>query len=431
MFNKFALFLLLFISHISPANAFSFTETYVPDNFYSKLSSSDTSNDIYTRIAVIRDSSDNSLYLVGPGESLKIKLPIPVGVRSFGASMQVSHWISRDKPGVFKYAKSMSDYPNDSSYSYQTRSSYPFQFVNTSFDSSDVPIAVVTNEIVEEAGKMGYMLIKNTTKSDALKIITVSVQFTVDKDYVDEYNNWVEAAYNSGCLVEQINRNGDSHHGNLYSDSSCFENISSTVSSEPPIDSDIPETFGEPYNLEEFSNVLESSVYLGEHKEVITQIADDFAPVILFDPEVISNNPSAPEELGVVLSYDNRSLWMNYSDGKSQRLYPTVPNPEKFIIEFEHLLGAGFEYDKNGTFVGKYNNTWYRFHPEYQNSIIETTSNKELTKVEFSEDEEGIFVLNYQYQLNHYRKNEYQGEPGFSSLKNKVWSGNIYVERLD
>lgn len=193
--------LMLGLSATSFAKSFSFVETYTPANLYTSASSTNLS-----KIAVISDT-DNTIYRLDSGQSLKIKLTIPPGVDVFTASAQVSKWKTSSTTGEFMYAKSMNDFSTVEDYGATFSTSFPFQFVNTAFEDSDVPISVVSNDTTTSQ-KTGYMVFDNTTTNDALLLKTISIQFTVNSGMLSTYNSWVESTGSSLPVTLNVNGGG-------------------------------------------------------------------------------------------------------------------------------------------------------------------------------------------------------------------------------
>ena len=194
-------FCLLGASSMANAKTFTYVETYTPANLYTEASSSNLN-----KLAVISDT-DNTIYRLDSGQSLKIKLVIPPGVDVFTASVQVSKWKTASSTGEFLYAKSMTDLANVEDYNATFSTSFPFQFVNTAFSDSDVPISVVSNDTTTSQ-KTGYMIFDNTTTDDALLLKTLSIQFTVNSSKLSTYNAWVSSTGSSLPITLNVNGGG-------------------------------------------------------------------------------------------------------------------------------------------------------------------------------------------------------------------------------
>lgn len=197
---------LLGLSSFAFGKSFSYVETYIPANLYTEASSTSVN-----KLAVISDS-DGTIYRIDSGQSLKAKLVIPPGVDIFSASIQVSKWKTSSTTGEFLYAKSMTDFSEVEDYNATFSTSFPFQFVNTSFDDSDVPIAVVSNDTTTSE-QTGYMIFDNTTSDDALLIKTISIQFTVNSSMINTYNAWVQSTGSSLPVTLNLDGGGTATDG--------------------------------------------------------------------------------------------------------------------------------------------------------------------------------------------------------------------------
>jgi len=222
---------LLGLSSTGFAKTFSYVETYTPPNLYTEASSSNVS-----KIAVISDT-DNTIYRLNAGQSLKIKLTIPPGVDMFSASAQVSKWKTVSTTGEFLYAKSMTDFTNVEDYNATFSTSFPFQFVNTAFSDSDVPISVVSNDTTTSQ-QTGYMIFDNTTTDDALVLKTVTIQFTVNSSMISTYNNWVASIGSS--LPVTLNVDGGGTSSASCEDADCGDSGSVVDFSDPDVADNAP-----------------------------------------------------------------------------------------------------------------------------------------------------------------------------------------------
>ncbi len=198
--GMFIVFLLMMVN-IANAGTFTFVETYTPANLYVPIDDSDgvTAGEL-TKISIVSDS-DNRIYYIGPGESLKIKVIIPPGVDNFNLPMSVSKW-----QGDFYYGKSLTDSATTEGYDLATSTGYSFVYVDITAASSDVPNRTTSNTTTTSQ-MTAYAIIENRG-SDTLTIGTLGISFTVNESKVTVYNDWVTST-GSGLPI-QANTNGGS-----------------------------------------------------------------------------------------------------------------------------------------------------------------------------------------------------------------------------